>query len=277
MLSILTLMQFWLPSECGEKITLGLTVLLAYSVFSFNIGENMPETSDVIPLIGEAFEDSIQSNKKCITSQLSLSCEIIPSQLHSTSSSVLFSAIYIMCIMGISSLSVILSVTVLNIRHAGERKRKVPEWLRILAFSWLGPVLGRGEADDTGNPRWLRSQSSFQSSFYRLTRHLRSQHQCPEETTAICHSQPGATPHTRRKIYRSAQDPMPIAVGDIIDRAGHLIDRFEALKVWWSGDKSGADCQLYYHDDFSNLKITFMNGGKSRESSIVFSSSSCFF
>lgn len=53
MLSILTLMQFWLPCECGEKVTLGLTVLLAYSVFSFNIGENMPETSDVIPLIGE--------------------------------------------------------------------------------------------------------------------------------------------------------------------------------------------------------------------------------
>lgn len=50
---ILTLMQFWLPCESGEKVTLGLTVLLAYSVFSFNIAENMPETSDVVPLIGE--------------------------------------------------------------------------------------------------------------------------------------------------------------------------------------------------------------------------------
>uniref|UniRef100_A0A1I7V748 Neur_chan_memb domain-containing protein n=1 Tax=Loa loa TaxID=7209 RepID=A0A1I7V748_LOALO len=53
MLSILTMMQFLLPCESGEKITLGLTVLLAYSVFSFNIAENMPETSDVIPLIGK--------------------------------------------------------------------------------------------------------------------------------------------------------------------------------------------------------------------------------
>lgn len=50
---MLTLMQFWLPCESGEKVTLGLTVLLAYSVFSFNIAENMPETSEVIPLIGE--------------------------------------------------------------------------------------------------------------------------------------------------------------------------------------------------------------------------------
>ncbi len=47
------MMQFMLPCESGEKVTLGLTVLLAYSVFSFNIAENMPETSEVIPLIGE--------------------------------------------------------------------------------------------------------------------------------------------------------------------------------------------------------------------------------
>lgn len=50
---MLTMMQFLLPCESGEKITLGLTVLLAYSVFSFNIAENMPETSEVIPLIGK--------------------------------------------------------------------------------------------------------------------------------------------------------------------------------------------------------------------------------
>lgn len=53
MLSILTIMQFCLPTESGEKVTLGLTMLLAYSVFSFNIGEKLPETSDVIPLIGK--------------------------------------------------------------------------------------------------------------------------------------------------------------------------------------------------------------------------------
>lgn len=51
-------MQFILPCESGEKITLGLTVLLAYSVFSFNIAENMPETSDVIPLVGKLLSPS---------------------------------------------------------------------------------------------------------------------------------------------------------------------------------------------------------------------------
>lgn len=52
MLSVLTMVQFVLPCESCEKITLGLTVLLAYSVFSFNIAESMPETSDAVPLIG---------------------------------------------------------------------------------------------------------------------------------------------------------------------------------------------------------------------------------
>ncbi|VDO21982.1 unnamed protein product [Heligmosomoides polygyrus] len=80
MLSILTMMQFLLPCESGEKVTLGLTVLLAYSVFSFNIAESMPETSEVIPLI----------------------------------------AIYLMAIMGISALSVSFSVFVLNLRHGAD-------------------------------------------------------------------------------------------------------------------------------------------------------------
>ncbi|KIH59696.1 hypothetical protein ANCDUO_10063 [Ancylostoma duodenale] len=44
-------MQFLLPCESGEKVTLGLTVLLAYSVFSFNIAESMPETSEQRRLI----------------------------------------------------------------------------------------------------------------------------------------------------------------------------------------------------------------------------------
>ncbi|VDM38213.1 unnamed protein product [Toxocara canis] len=138
MLSILTMMQFMLPCESGEKVTLGLTVLLAYSVFSFNIAENMPETSEVIPLI----------------------------------------AIYLMGIMGISALSVCLSVVVLNMRHGAERKCKsvtldflyldlipiictlnfysqerilhpniidscsVPPWLNFLAYRVLGRFFG---------------------------------------------------------------------------------------------------------------------------------------
>ncbi|KAK5966359.1 Nicotinic acetylcholine receptor subunit type G [Trichostrongylus colubriformis] len=102
MLSILTIMQFLLPCESGEKVTLGLTVLLAYSVFSFNIAESMPETSEVIPLI----------------------------------------AIYLMAIMGISALSVSFSVFVLNLRHGADYSDRIPRWLEIVGFSILAPVFG---------------------------------------------------------------------------------------------------------------------------------------
>uniref|UniRef100_A0A915Q741 Neurotransmitter-gated ion-channel ligand-binding domain-containing protein n=1 Tax=Setaria digitata TaxID=48799 RepID=A0A915Q741_9BILA len=113
MLSMLTMMQFILPCESGEKITLGLTVLLAYSVFSFNIAENMPETSEVIPLIGETF---IKLEKTF--------------------------AIYLMGIMAISGLSVCLSVIVLNMRHNAERNCRPPCWLNFVAYRILGRLFG---------------------------------------------------------------------------------------------------------------------------------------
>ena len=52
-LTILSLLGFWLPPDSGEKITLGITVLLAFSVFMLLIAESMPATSEFVPLIGQ--------------------------------------------------------------------------------------------------------------------------------------------------------------------------------------------------------------------------------
>ena len=52
-LTILSLLGFWLPPDSGEKITLGITVLLAFSVFMLLIAETMPATSGFVPLIGK--------------------------------------------------------------------------------------------------------------------------------------------------------------------------------------------------------------------------------
>ncbi|VDO87497.1 unnamed protein product [Schistosoma margrebowiei] len=52
-LTVLSLVSFWLPPDSGEKITLGITVLLAFSVFMLLIAENMPATSEFVPLIGK--------------------------------------------------------------------------------------------------------------------------------------------------------------------------------------------------------------------------------
>ena len=52
-LSMLTLCSFLLPAASGEKVSLGLTVLLAFSVFMLLIAESMPATSEFVPLIGQ--------------------------------------------------------------------------------------------------------------------------------------------------------------------------------------------------------------------------------
>ncbi|CAG9540010.1 unnamed protein product [Cercopithifilaria johnstoni] len=97
MMSILTLLVFILPSDSNEKITLGITVLLAFSVFMLAIAEKMPETSDSIPLIG----------------------------------------IYLTIVMLLTSISVIMTVMVLNFHHRGPFDRPVPECIRVLVLKKL--------------------------------------------------------------------------------------------------------------------------------------------
>jgi len=43
---------FWLPAESEEKISLSITVLLAFFVFEFVVLELTPASSDSTPIIG---------------------------------------------------------------------------------------------------------------------------------------------------------------------------------------------------------------------------------
>ncbi|XP_053406202.1 neuronal acetylcholine receptor subunit alpha-2-like isoform X1 [Mercenaria mercenaria] len=100
-LTVLSLLGFWLPPDSGEKITLGITVLLAFSVFMLLIAENMPATSEFVPLIG----------------------------------------IYLTVTMGMTSLSIVLTVFVLQLHHVGPHQRGVPKWLQILSHDILASIL----------------------------------------------------------------------------------------------------------------------------------------
>ena len=53
MLSILVLTVFKLPPESGEKMSMGVTLLLSYSVFLLMVSDNVPNTSQAVPLIGQ--------------------------------------------------------------------------------------------------------------------------------------------------------------------------------------------------------------------------------
>ncbi|KAH8041140.1 hypothetical protein HPB51_013800 [Rhipicephalus microplus] len=95
MMSVLTLLVFCLPPDSGEKIALGVTVLLAFSVFMLAIAEKMPETSESIPLLG----------------------------------------IYLTAVMAITSISVVMTVIVLNFHYRGPSRKEVPAWLRRLLLN----------------------------------------------------------------------------------------------------------------------------------------------
>jgi nicotinic acetylcholine receptor len=102
-LSILSVIGFWLPPDSGEKITLGITVLLAFSVFMLLIAENIPATSEMIPII----------------------------------------CIYLTVTMSLTSLSIILTVLVLNLHHHGHHAPPiVPEKFYAYMTRQIAPTIG---------------------------------------------------------------------------------------------------------------------------------------
>ena len=50
---VIAIMVFWLPPESGEKVSLGITVLLSFSVFQLVVAESTPKTSDFTPLLSK--------------------------------------------------------------------------------------------------------------------------------------------------------------------------------------------------------------------------------
>uniref|UniRef100_A0A665T0V2 Cholinergic receptor nicotinic alpha 2 subunit n=1 Tax=Echeneis naucrates TaxID=173247 RepID=A0A665T0V2_ECHNA len=101
LISCLTVLVFYLPSGCGEKITLCISVLLSLTVFLLLITEIIPSTSLVIPLIGEYL---------------------------------LFTMIFV-------TLSIAVTVFVLNVHHRSSATHAMPRWVRRLFLSAV--------------PRWL--------------------------------------------------------------------------------------------------------------------------
>ncbi|ESO92118.1 hypothetical protein LOTGIDRAFT_176763, partial [Lottia gigantea] len=100
-LSFLCLAGFLLPPESGEKITLGLSVLLTITVFMLMVADKMPQTSESISVI----------------------------------------SIYLMVVLTTSCLSVLSSVFILGIHHQRGKPHKVPTWLKMFVFRFLSPLL----------------------------------------------------------------------------------------------------------------------------------------
>jgi len=65
-MSALTLLVFCLPPDSGEKVTMGITVLLSFSVFLLRMGEDLPETSEFIPLLSKSFPPILRLSSLCL-------------------------------------------------------------------------------------------------------------------------------------------------------------------------------------------------------------------
>ncbi|CAF1236441.1 unnamed protein product [Adineta steineri] len=101
-LSMLSVLGFWLPPDSGEKITLGITVLLAFSVFMLLIAESIPATSEMVPLI----------------------------------------EIYLTAVMALTSLSIVLTVYVLQLHHSGPVIIPIPYTFKYSLVRYITPVIG---------------------------------------------------------------------------------------------------------------------------------------
>lgn len=97
----IALLSFYMPSDSGEKVTLGITTLLSMTVFLMVIGESMPPTSDTVPLIG----------------------------------------LYYGVTISLVSLTTALSVVTLNIHHRGTRGTEVPHYVKKIVFGALAKIL----------------------------------------------------------------------------------------------------------------------------------------
>ncbi|CAG0890050.1 unnamed protein product [Darwinula stevensoni] len=95
------LLSFYMPSDSGEKVTLGITTLLSMTVFLMVIGESMPPTSEKLPLIG----------------------------------------LYYGVTISLVSFATGLSVVTLNIHHRGMRGREVPGVVKKIVFGFLAKLM----------------------------------------------------------------------------------------------------------------------------------------
>ena len=65
MLSLLNVLVFILPADCGERMALAVTVLLSFTVYLGIISDSMPKTSESLSLLGGLFESLLPLSRAC--------------------------------------------------------------------------------------------------------------------------------------------------------------------------------------------------------------------
>ncbi|XP_053287958.1 neuronal acetylcholine receptor subunit alpha-7 isoform X2 [Pleuronectes platessa] len=122
LLSSMTLVSFLLPANSGEKISLGITVLLSLTVFMLMVAEIMPATSDSVPLIGQYFAST----------------------------------------MVIVGMSVVATVMVLQFHHHSPNSGQMPRWVHLVLLQWVPWFLRMKRPGEGVDPTLPSSQADHQ-------------------------------------------------------------------------------------------------------------------
>ncbi|XP_034553346.1 neuronal acetylcholine receptor subunit alpha-7-like isoform X2 [Notolabrus celidotus] len=123
LLSSMTLLVFLLPANSGEKISLGITVLLSLTVFMLMVAEIMPATSDSVPLIGQYFAST----------------------------------------MVIVGMSVVATVIVLQFHHHNPNSGHMPRWVHLILLQWVPWFLRMKRPGEGAEPTLSNIQADCQS------------------------------------------------------------------------------------------------------------------
>lgn len=130
LLATLTVFSFSLPPGSGERIALVITLLLGLTVYMLIFTENIPQTSEVVPLISKFF--------------------IV----------ILFEVAF--CLMGTS--------ITLRLYHYSEPDRTITPWVKVLIFGCLAKLLRMKMKSYSAEPRdnssMSRSESNMRSEFF---------------------------------------------------------------------------------------------------------------
>ncbi|XP_077992147.1 neuronal acetylcholine receptor subunit alpha-10-like [Glandiceps talaboti] len=126
LISATTLLSFFLPVESGEKVGLGITVLLSLTVFLLLLAETLPPMQNSVPILGQ----------------------------------------YYAGVMVLVSISITMSVAVLNLHFRGPESKPVPPWLRklllgkVARFVLIRHVAARRTDKSIRRPNYVISRHS---------------------------------------------------------------------------------------------------------------------
>lgn len=138
LISFLAPLGFYLPADSGEKVSLGVTVLLALTVFQLMVAESMPP-SESVPLIGK---------RGCVLGRLAhvvLSLCLSATSLwfvksHFLTFPVCYSGKYYIATMTMVTASTSLTIFIMNIHFCGPEAKPVPHWAKVLIIDYMSKI-----------------------------------------------------------------------------------------------------------------------------------------